>query len=188
MKAAIYTRVSDDKKKSDGDRRQDVNRQKDVLFNYWINHGIPKEEITIYCDDGKSAYTEDWNSRPDFKRLLNDCRRHYITDIAIEDMTRFSRRLDLGLPLLKELGTLNVHLVSLKEGEIEVTSSRGWLQSTMLLMFAEWDSRVKSEKVKSGMQKAKNLGKKVGGFRGGQKPLNLSKENKVLEKVSLKSK
>ena len=48
-----------------------------------------------------------------------------------------------------------INLISLKEGEIEVTSSKGWLQSTMLLMFAEWDSRVKSEKVKSGMLKAK---------------------------------
>lgn len=156
-KPAIYARVSDDKKKSDGERRQDVKRQIEPLLNYWIGKGFKKEEILIYCDDGKSAFTEDWNGRPDFKRLMNDCRRHYVTHFAIEDMTRFSRRLDLGLPLLRELGELNVHLVSLKEGEIEITSSKGWLQSSLLLMFAEWDSRVKSEKVKSGMERAKQL-------------------------------
>lgn len=162
MQVAIYARVSDDKKKSDGERRQDIGRQVGMLKGYYVSKGISEQDIGIYSDDGKSAFTEDWNSRPAFKRLLNDCRRHYVTEFAVEDMTRFSRRLDLGLPLLRELGTIGTHLVSLKEGEIEVTSSRGWLQSTMLLMFAEWDSRVKSEKVKSGMSKAKSLGKHIG--------------------------
>jgi DNA invertase Pin-like site-specific DNA recombinase len=168
MKVAIYCRVSDDKKKKDGERRQDVNRQKELLIDFCKRAGYNNMEI--YIDDGKSAYTEDWNQRPDFKRLFNDCRRHFIQKIIIEDMTRFSRRLDIGLPLLMELSKLNVHLISLKEGELEVTSAKGWMQSSMLLMFAEWDSRIKSEKVKSGMRKAKNLGKKIGGFRGGQKP------------------
>ncbi|MEI6850284.1 MAG: recombinase family protein, partial [archaeon] len=83
--------------------------------------------------------------------------------------TRFSRNLSLGLQWLKELGELGVELISMKDGEIEVTSAKGWMQSTILLMFAEWDSRIKSEKVRSGMQKAKNLGKKIGGSRVGRK-------------------
>ena len=82
-------------------------------------------------------------------------------------MTRLSRRIDLGLPVLRELGELGVHVISLKEGELEVTSARGWMQSAMLLMFAEWDSRVKSEKVKSGMEKARNLKKHIGRPRKG---------------------
>jgi DNA invertase Pin-like site-specific DNA recombinase len=184
MKVAIYARVSDDKKKSDGDRRQDVNRQIELLSNYYIAKGTNKAEIEAYCDDGKSAYTEDWNSRPDFKRLFNDARRHHIQEIAMEDMTRFSRRLDIGLPLLKELGNLNVHLISLKEGELEVTSSKGWLQSSMLLMFAEWDSRIKSEKVKSGMQRAKSQGKQVGRHRGTKLDPPLTQE-KTAEKKAL---
>jgi DNA invertase Pin-like site-specific DNA recombinase len=149
---AIYGRVSDDKKKSDGERRQDVNRQTDILKDFAKRKGIT--EIKEYIDDGKSAFTDDLNQRPAFKQLLNDCRAHWIKNIYIEDMTRFSRNLLLGLQLLKELGELNVNIISVKEGEIEVTSSKGWMQSTWLLMFAEWDSRVKSEKVKSGMEKA----------------------------------
>lgn len=181
---AIYARVSDDKKKSDGDRRQDVTRQLEILREYLKRKGISgwKE----YVDDAKSAFTEDWNQRPDFKRLFNDCRRQFIKEIYIEDMTRFSRRLDVGLPLLKELGSLNVQLVSLRDGEIEVTSAKGWLQSSILLMFAEWDSRIKAEKVRSGMQKAKNLGKKVGGFRGGPKPALNHAEGNIPQEASLK--
>ncbi len=167
-KIIIYARVSDNKKKTDGDRRQDVNRQLEILREHLKLKGIKDWEE--YVDDGKSAFTEDWNQRPAFKKMFNDCRRHFVSEIYIEDMTRFSRRLDIALPLLKELGNLNIQLISLKEGELEVTTSQGWLKSSMLLMFSEWDSRIKSEKVKSGMARAKNLGKKIGGFRGGQKP------------------
>lgn len=158
---AIYCRVSDDKKKDDGARRQDVHRQVELLSQFASRAG--DNDVKVYTDDGKSAFTEDWNSRPDFKKLMTDCRMRMINKVYIEDMTRFSRRLDLGLPLLRELGELGVHLISVKEGEIEVTSSKGWLQSSMLLMFAEWDSRIKSEKVRSGMLKAKLAGKVIGG-------------------------
>jgi len=180
LKVAIYVRVSDNKKKLDGESRQDVTRQIELIKDFLIRKGV--NNFSLYCDDGKSAFTDDWNQRPDFKRLFNDCRRHFIKEIYIEDLTRFSRRIDLALPLLKELGDLNVQLISLKEGEIEVTTSQGWLKSSFLLMFAEWDSRVKAEKVKSGMKKAKNLGKKIGGFRGGKKPVPVIEEVKDTNK------
>jgi DNA invertase Pin-like site-specific DNA recombinase len=157
---AIYVRVSDQKKKDDGDRRQDINRQKEIISQHLQLKGLL--DYSLYEDDGKSAFTDDLNQRPAFKQLLNDCRRHFIKEIYIEDMTRFSRNLSLGLQWLKELGEIGVNIISLKEGELEVTSSKGWMQSTMLLMFSEWDSRIKSEKVRSGMQKAKNLGKHIG--------------------------
>lgn len=168
---AIYVRVSDDKRKADGERRQDIDRQVQLIKEHLARQG--DTDTNIYADDGKSAYTDDINQRPEFKRLLNDCRRHYVKEIYIEDMTRFSRNLSLGLQWLKELGELNVNLISLKEGELEVTSSKGWMQSTMLLMFAEWDSRIKSEKVRNGMEKARNLKKHIGRpriKRGGSNP------------------
>jgi DNA invertase Pin-like site-specific DNA recombinase len=182
MKVALYARVSDDKKKIDGDRRQDIDRQIELLGKPLKEKGI---EFEIYKDDGKSAFTDDINQRLDFKRLMNDCRRNFIQIIYIEDLTRFSRNLSLGLQWLKELGQLGVQVISMKDGEIEVTSAKGWMQSAFLLMFAEWDSRVKSEKVKSGMQKAKNLGKRIGGSRVGRKPKQIIKEINRLSEVSL---
>jgi site-specific DNA recombinase len=161
MKVAIYCRVSDVKKKEDGERRQDIGRQVEMLTKYYLGKGIAKEDIAVYQDDGKSAYTDDLNQRPDFKRLLNDCRRYYVKEFAIEDMTRFSRNLSMGLSWIKELGQLNVNIISMREGEIDCTSSAGWMKSAITLLFAEWDSRIKSEKVQSGMRKAKNLGKTI---------------------------
>lgn len=154
---AIYARVSDDKKKLDGERRQDIDRQVKALKEYF-----KLQEVELYLDDGKSAFTDDINQRPEFKRLIMDVRRNHIKQIYIEDMTRFARNLSLGLQWLKELGSCGATIISMKEGELEVTSSKGWMQSTFLLFFAEWDSRVKSEKVKSGMEKAKNLKKHIG--------------------------
>lgn len=150
---AIYPRVSDDKKKSSGEKRQDIERQIKLLGDPLTAKGI---KFKIYADDGKSAFTDDINQRPAFKQLINDCRRNYIKTIYIEDLTRFSRNLSLGLQWLRELGELGVQVISIKEGDIEVTSSKGWMQSAMLLMFAEWDSRIKSEKVRSGMEKAES--------------------------------
>ena len=166
-KVGLYARVSGTKKKMDGERRQDINRQRELLKDFLKRKGI--KDFKEYVDDGKSAFTEDLNQRPAFKQLLNDCRRHFIKEIYIEDMTRFSRNLSLGLQWLRELGELGINMVSLKEGELQVTSSKGWMQSTMLLMMAEWESRIRSEKVKSGMAKAKNLGKQIGRRENGKK-------------------
>jgi len=166
-KVGLYARVSGTKKKLDGERRQDINRQRELLKDFLKRKGI--KDFKEYVDDGKSAFTEDLNQRPAFKQLLNDCRRHFIKEIYIEDMTRFSRNLSLGLQWLRELGELGINMVSLKEGELQVTSSKGWMQSTMLLMMAEWESRIRSEKVKSGMTKAKNLGKQIGRRKNGKK-------------------
>lgn len=180
MQVAIYCRVSDDKKNKEGLVKQDVERQVEILGNPLKEKGI---EFKTYIDEGKSAFTDDINQRPAFRQLMNDCRRNFIQTIYIEDLTRFSRNLSLGLQWLKELGEIGVHLISMKDGEIEVTSAKGWMQSTILLMFAEWDSRIKSEKVKSGMQKAKNLGKRIGGSRVGRKPRQNIKEYSRLNRV-----
>ncbi len=160
VKVAIYVRVSDTKKKPDGERRQDVNRQIEVIESYLKRAGI--KEWKVYCDDGKSAYTEDINQRPAFKQLMNDCLRHFINEIYIEDITRFSRNLTTGIKWLSKLSELGVEIISLKEGQLEYTSSRGWLQSNIFLLFAEWESKIRGEKVRSGMNRAKSKGLHVG--------------------------
>jgi len=163
-KTAIYARVSDDKKKSDGQRRQDVSRQLELIRDHLKAKGI--KEWKEYVDDGKSAFKEDWNQRLEFKRLFNDCLRFHIKEIYIEDMTRFSRRLELGLKWLNKLGTIGVNVISLKEGELEVTSNDGWMRSAMFLLFIEWQSRIMSDKVKSGMARAKEKGIHIGRKKG----------------------
>lgn len=166
---AVYVRVSDNKKKPDGERRQDITRQIEFIESTLIRMGKNKPDWEIYMDDGLSAYTEDINQRPAFKRLMNDCLRHWIKEIYVEDITRFSRNLALGIEWLSRLRDLNVHLISLKEGQIEYTTSKGWMQSNLLLLLAEWESKIRSEKVKSGMEKARAQGKNIGRHQGSVK-------------------
>lgn len=161
-----YARVSDNKKKTDGDRRQDVQRQVEMIYDYYERRGISKDQVEMYIDDGKSAFTEDLNQRLEFKRLLLNIKQHHIKEFVVEDLQRFSRKLSMGLNWLTQISDHDCNVISLKEGEVEVTSSRGWMQSAMLLMFAEWDSRVKSDKVKSGMKRAKEKGKHIGRPKG----------------------
>lgn len=164
MKTAIYARVSDVKLKEDGERRQDVNRQIDKLTEFANRAGW---EITkIYKDDGKSAYKDDYSSRPAFSQMMRDIKAHYVKRVLVEDMTRWFRRLEEGLRTLRKASDFNCTVTSTQEGEIDVTTTEGWMKASMCLLFAEWASRSMAEKVKSGMARSKAAGNHVGRPRG----------------------
>ncbi len=91
--------------------------------------------------------------------MLRDAKAHWIDTIYIESLDRFSRRVTLGMLWLEQLGKLNCNVVSISEGEIDVTTSDGWLRSGIFLLMAEWYSRQLSSKVKTGMARSN---KKIG--------------------------
>lgn len=147
MISAIYARVSDDKLKEDGMRRQDVNRQVERLRPF---AGI---DALVFIDDGVSAFKEDWNSRPEFCRMLREIRANRIHRVYVESLDRWSRRVTDGLTTLKEVAGYNCIVISIAEGELDITSSQGWLKTGIFLLMAEWASRDKSEKVRHAMER-----------------------------------
>lgn len=156
MAIAIYARVSDDKLKDDGDRRQDVDRQVDKLIKTF-NLKNP----SIFKDDGISAFKDDYNSRPAFCKLLREIRANRVTQVYVENLDRWSRRVDDGLKTLKEVSLKGCTITSSMEGEIDITTAQGWFRSCMGFMFAEWASRTQSEKVRSGMDRRLNDKSKI---------------------------
>lgn len=152
MTTAGYIRVSDQKLKTDGERRQDVERQKDKITTFSLSMGWGKP--LFFCDDGISAFKEDYNSRPDFVRLLNEIRANRIQRVIIEDLTRWSRRLEDGIKTLKEASE-KATVTSMAEGEVNTTLPEGWFKSALAFLMAEWSSRITAYKVKSGMERAK---------------------------------
>ncbi len=146
-----YVRVSDDKLKSDGERRQDVGRQVEKITKFCetMGWGVPE----FFIDDGKSAFKEDYNSRPEFCRMLREIRANRKNRIVVEDLTRWSRRIEDGLKTLKEVGLKNCNVTSMSEGEVDITLSDGWAKSVMFLFMAEYSSRIQSDKVTSGMKR-----------------------------------
>lgn len=201
--------MSDDKLKDDDSRRQDIDRQIVKIKRYCQTMQL--SEPIIFIDDGISAYKDDYNSRPAFCRLLREVKANRIKHIIIEDITRWSRRIEDGLKTLTEV-TEKCQVTSLAEGELGVTIPEQWFKSAIGFLMAEWSSKISSFKVKSGMEKRLNDKSKICSFCGivhlGRHPescmceicLNKkgrskntsiysvnSLENKGLQKVSLKS-
>jgi len=150
MTVGAYIRVSDNKFKLDGDRRQDINRQKDKITKFSESMGW--ETPVFFIDDGISAFKEDYNSRPEFCRMLREVKANRIQRIIVEDLTRWSRRIEDGLRTLTEV-TKKCKVTSMHEGEIEITIPDGWFKTAIGLLMAEWSSKVASYKVQSGMQR-----------------------------------
>ncbi len=150
MKVVGYIRVSDQKLKTGGERRQDITRQQDKITKFCegMDWGVPE----FYSDDGISAYKEDYNSRPAFLRMLREVRANRIQRIVVEDLTRWSRRIEDGLRTMREVSE-KCTITSMAEGEVDVTLPEGWFKVAIAFLMAEWSSKSQSYKVAGGMQK-----------------------------------
>jgi len=147
---AGYTRVSDAKLKDDSSRRQDIKRQEDKIRNFCKANQLP--EPIFFSDDNLSAFKDDFNSRPEFIRLLHEVKANRIKHIIVEDMTRWSRRIVDGIRTLTEV-TEKAKITSMAEGELGVTIPEQWFKSAIGFLMAEWSSRITAYKVKSGMDR-----------------------------------
>lgn len=158
MKIAGYIRVSDQKLKTDGDRQQDVNRQKEKIkaFCKVMNW----DEPIFFCDDGISAFKEDYNSRPDFCKMLREIRGNRIQRVIVEDLTRWSRRIEDGLKTMREVSD-KCTVTSMAEGEVYITEPEGWFKCSIAFLMAEWASRITAYKVQSGMNRLRNNKDKI---------------------------
>jgi DNA invertase Pin-like site-specific DNA recombinase len=153
-----YIRVSDQKLKTDGDRRQDVNRQKEKITKFCesMEWGVP----IFFCDDGISAFKEDYNSRPEFCKMLREVRANRIKRIVVEDLTRWSRRIEDGLKTMREVSD-KATVTSMAEGEVDITLPEGWFKVAVAFLLAEWSSKSTSYKVQSGMDRLRDNKDKI---------------------------
>jgi len=151
---AGYIRVSDQKLKTDGERRQDINRQKDKIMKFSESMGW--ERPVFFSDDGISAYKEDYNSRPNFVKMLHEIRARRLNRVIVEDLTRWSRRIEDGLKTVREATESGCTITSMAEGEIQITLPEAWFKTAVAFLLAEWSSKSTSYKVQSGMDRRLN--------------------------------
>ena len=86
-KVGIYCRLSiEDRGKLKCDDSQSIQNQKAMLREYCKERNW--EIYDIYCDDGYSGIDR---SRPEFNRLLHDCKTGKIDIVLCKDQSRFSR-------------------------------------------------------------------------------------------------
>jgi len=188
---AGYIRVSDQKLKTDGERRQDIDRQRDKIIKFC--EAMQWDKPIFFSDDGLSAFKEDYNSRPEFCRMLREVRANRIQRIVVEDLTRWSRRIEDGLKTMREVSD-KCTVTSMAEGEAYTTTPEGWFKVAVAFLMAEWSSKCLSYKVQSGMQKRlndkKNICKSCGVVHLGRHPktceCSICKKRKGREKAKLK--
>ncbi|AUG87127.1 integrase [Streptomyces phage Nesbitt] len=118
-------------------------------------------QIATYEDLGISAYSGD--ERPDFERLVADCRAGRINVLIVYYISRLSRRevADV-LPLLQELLTRGVTLVSITEGVFKRDNIMDLIHLIFRLDAAHQESKNKSLAVKNAKDRARALGGHVG--------------------------
>lgn len=122
--------------------------------------------VEKYVDLGKSAFKEGV-VRPDFDRLIADCRAGRINMIIVYYISRFSRMEPLdAIPIVTELLNLGVTIVSVTEGEFRKGNLMDLIHMIMRLDAAHNESKNKSAAVGS----AKRAAKALGGYVGGRPP------------------
>ena len=100
--------------------------------------------IGVYADE---AITGTKAERPNFQRMLDDCRSGLIDMIITKSISRFARNTVTLLNTVRELKSLNVD-VYFEEQNIHTLSSDGELMLTILASYAQEESRSVSENMK----------------------------------------
>lgn len=128
-------------------------------YNNLIGSRGDWELVGIYAD---GAMTGTKDNRPEFQRLLGDCRAGKIDLVIAKSITRLARNTVTLLETARELKALNIDIYFEKEN-IHTLSSDGELMLTLLASFAQEESRSASENVKWRIRKNFEKGIPAGG-------------------------
>ena len=143
------------------------NQKKDIL-----DAGFAVSEW--FSEDGVSG-TVDAFQRPKFKQMIEKCEKG--DTIVIVKIDRLGRTSVDTLQTIKKIQEMEVCLVVIQLGKMDITSSAGKLMITMLTAVAEMERDMIVERVRSGLERTKSQGTKLG------PPLKLSPEilNNMIE-------
>ncbi|MBT3163522.1 recombinase family protein [Streptomyces sp. Vc74B-19] len=115
-----------------------------------------------YEDVGISAYSG--TERPDFERLLRDCRMGRVNVMIVYNISRLSRLEPRdAIPIVNELLSLGVTIVSTTEGIFRPGDTMDLIHLIFRLDAAHQESKNKSTAVRDAAAQARALGGYVGG-------------------------
>lgn len=154
-RVAAYARVSCGKEEMLHSLAAQVSHYSEYIQNHreWAYVGV-------YADEAESG-TKD--TRPEFQRLIYDCRAGKIDIVLTKSISRFARNTVTLLETVRELKDLNIG-VFFEEQNISTLSGDGELMLTILASYAQEESRSVSENCKWRIQKKMKEGKPVGFF------------------------
>lgn len=170
-KVAIYCRVSTDK--------QSVDSQLDELRNFskQKNYEIYKE----YIDIASGAKVQ----RPMLNELMADAKKRRFDIVLVFRFDRFARSSKHLVDALTEFESDGIDFISFNES-IDTSSPMGKAMFTIIGAMAELERRIICERVRSGVQTARNKGKTLGRpvKRDNQKIIELRNEGFSIRKIA----
>lgn len=144
IRVAAYARVLSEKDAA----FHSLEAQTEYYRNYVSAHS-DWELVSIYSDNGISGTTI---HRPEFQRMLQDCRDGKIDLVVTKSVTRFARNTVILLETIRELKRLGIDCYFEKE-DMHSISPDGELLLTLLAMYAEEEARSASENQRWRIQK-----------------------------------
>lgn len=128
-------------------------------YNNYIGSRGDWELAGIYADEAMTGTKED---RPQFQKMLADCRSGRIDMVITKSLTRLARNTVTLLETVRELKSLEVDIYFEKEN-IHTIGTEGELMLTLLASFAQEESRSVSENQKWRIRKLFEHGQATGG-------------------------
>ena len=147
-RVAIYARVSTTDQSTDP---QLLDLRRYIDDRSW-------QSYQEYCDNGISG-TKD--SRPALNELMDDARKRKFDVVLVWRFDRFARSTWHLINALEEFKSLGVDFVSYQEN-IDTSSPLGSAIFTIISAVAQLERDIIAERVKAGLRRAKENGKKLG--------------------------
>ncbi|MEP3040726.1 MAG: recombinase family protein [Roseibium sp.] len=166
-RVALYLRVSTD--------HQTIENQRRDLEE--VAGRLGWKIVMVLADEGVSG-AKGRDRRPGFDKLHKAVTRREIDLIASWSVDRLGRSLQDLVGFLSEINARGVDLYLHKQG-LDTSTPAGRAMFGMLGVFAEFERAMISERVKSGLARAKASGKKLG-----RPSISLAKVTQVKEALS----
>lgn len=154
LKAALYARVST-KFQIDGDS---LPMQRDDLPKY-AEYALGITDYELFVDAGYSAKNTD---RPDYQRMMKRIREGEFTHLIVWKIDRISRNLLDFASMYQELKQLGVTFIS-KNEQFDTSTAIGEAMLKIILVFAELERNMTSERVTATMRSRAQNGQWNGG-------------------------
>ena len=139
LRVCAYARVSADNEDMMHSLSAQVSHYNDMISSNpkWIFAGI-------YADGGLSGTK---TNRPEFQRMIQDCKNGKIDLIVTKSISRFSRNTIVMLETIRMLDEMGID-VYFEEQQMNIKSGKGELMLTIIGSFAQEEARQVSENMK----------------------------------------
>lgn len=151
VRAAIYCRISEDRKEETGVQRQEEECRALCERNGYV-------VVDTYIDNSISAY-KDGVHRPAYARMLEDIKAKRIDTVVVWHTDRLTRRLKVLAEYIDLTTTAGVATDSVTAGNIDLSTASGRMQAQILGAVAEMESAHKSERINAELLQRRRAGK-----------------------------